>query len=42
MSLAVGRLTQLDVALDGEIVTATLPLRFRIRPRALRVLVPRD
>jgi diacylglycerol kinase family enzyme len=41
LSLAVGQLTRLDVALDGEVVSATLPLRFRIRPGALRVLVPR-
>lgn len=32
--------TQLDVALDGEVTTMTLPLRYTIRPRALRVLVP--
>ena len=35
----VGR-SAVDVALDGEIVSMTSPLRFRCRPRALRVLVP--
>jgi diacylglycerol kinase family enzyme len=35
----VGR-TSVDVALDGEIVRLDCPLRFRCRPRALRVLVP--
>jgi diacylglycerol kinase family enzyme len=28
------------VATDGEVCTMTSPLRYRIRPRALRVLVP--
>ena len=36
-----GSQTQLDVALDGEVTTMTMPLRYAIRPRALRVLVPR-
>lgn len=31
---------KVDVALDGEIVSMTSPLRFRCRPKALRVLVP--
>ncbi|HEX2066915.1 MAG TPA: diacylglycerol kinase family protein [Candidatus Thermoplasmatota archaeon] len=29
------------VALDGEVARLALPLRYRIRPRALRLLVPR-
>ena len=33
--------TQLPVALDGEIRTLQLPLRYAIRPGALRVAVPR-
>ncbi|CAM2883401.1 diacylglycerol/lipid kinase family protein [Rariglobus hedericola] len=32
----------LPVAMDGEPVELPSPLHFRIRPRALRVLVPRD
>ncbi len=32
----------LRVALDGEVVRLPTPLRYAIRPRALRVLVPRD
>lgn len=32
---------QVDVALDGEIVPMSSPLRFRCRAKALRVLVPR-
>lgn len=32
--------TQIDVALDGEVTTMMLPLRYVIRPQALRVLVP--
>jgi undecaprenyl-diphosphatase len=31
---------KVDVALDGEIIPMTTPLRFRCRPKALRVLVP--
>ena len=31
---------QVDVALDGEVVRMSSPLRFRCRARALRVLVP--
>ena len=31
---------KVDVALDGEIVSMTSPLRFRCRAKALRVLVP--
>jgi len=33
---------QLGIALDGEIVTLRTPLRFRTRPGALRVAVPRQ
>ena len=29
-----------EVALDGEVVPLQTPLRYRVRPRALRVLVP--
>jgi len=29
-----------DVALDGELITLSTPLRFVCRPKALRVLVP--
>jgi diacylglycerol kinase family enzyme len=29
------------VANDGEIVILSTPLRYRVRPRALRVIVPR-
>jgi diacylglycerol kinase family enzyme len=32
----------LKVAFDGEVCHAALPLRYQIRPRALRVIVPRD
>jgi YegS/Rv2252/BmrU family lipid kinase len=32
--------TQLDVAIDGEVTTLPLPLRYRLRPAALRVIVP--
>jgi diacylglycerol kinase family enzyme len=32
--------TQLEVSLDGEVVTLNTPLRFRIHPGALDVLVP--
>ena len=39
IELAVDR-PRVDVALDGEIVSMTSPLRFRCRARALRVLVP--
>ncbi|HUP84330.1 MAG TPA: diacylglycerol kinase family protein [Acidimicrobiales bacterium] len=39
IELAVDR-AEVDVALDGEIVRMTSPLRFRCRPKALRVLVP--
>ena len=39
IELALDR-ARVDVALDGEIVSMTSPLRFRCRPRALRVLVP--
>ena len=31
---------QLHVAIDGEVMTMQTPLAYRIRPRALRVLVP--
>ena len=31
---------RLRVSLDGEVMTLDMPLEFRIRPRALRVLVP--
>jgi diacylglycerol kinase family enzyme len=31
---------RIDVALDGEIVPMSTPLRFACRPKALRVLVP--
>ena len=33
---------RVDVALDGELIPMSTPLRFRCRPRALQVLVPRD
>jgi diacylglycerol kinase family enzyme len=32
----------LQVAFDGEVCAAAPPLRYRIRPRALRVLVPAE
>ncbi|MBC7844213.1 MAG: sphingosine kinase [Gemmatimonadaceae bacterium] len=32
--------TQLAVAVDGEVTTLSLPLRYSIRPASLRVLVP--
>lgn len=35
------RTSRLPVALDGEIETLAPPLRYRVRPRALRVIVPR-
>jgi len=34
------RRRHMGVALDGEVDTLTTPLHYRIRPRALRVLVP--
>ena len=34
------RVTQLPVAVDGEVTTLDLPLRYSIRPGALRVIVP--
>ena len=39
IELAIDR-PRVDVALDGEIVPMTSPLRFRCRAKALRVLVP--
>jgi undecaprenyl-diphosphatase len=39
IELSVDR-ARVDVALDGEIVPMTSPLRFRCRAKALRVLVP--
>ena len=33
-------INELPVAVDGEVTTLTLPLRYRIRPAALRVIVP--
>jgi diacylglycerol kinase family enzyme len=33
--------SQVSVALDGELVTLSQPLEYRIRPSALAVLVPR-
>jgi diacylglycerol kinase family enzyme len=32
----------LKVAFDGEVCHVAPPLRYQIRPRALRVIVPRD
>ena len=32
---------RLRVAFDGEVITMTPPLHYRVRPRALRVLVPK-
>jgi YegS/Rv2252/BmrU family lipid kinase len=34
------RITQLPVAVDGEVTTLDLPLRYAIRPGSLRVIVP--
>ena len=31
---------QLDVATDGEVTRMETPLRYRVRPGALRVIVP--
>jgi undecaprenyl-diphosphatase len=39
IELSVDR-AEVDVALDGEVVRMTSPLRFRCRAKALRVLVP--
>jgi diacylglycerol kinase family enzyme len=36
------RAARLFVALDGEVERLATPLRYRIRPRALHVLLPRD
>jgi diacylglycerol kinase family enzyme len=33
--------TTVEVALDGEVTQVATPLQFRVRPRALQVLVPR-
>jgi undecaprenyl-diphosphatase len=41
IELALDR-AEVDVALDGEVVRFRSPLRFTCRPKALRVLVPRD
>jgi YegS/Rv2252/BmrU family lipid kinase len=35
-----GRHRELEVATDGEVERTTTPVRYRIRPRALRVLAP--
>jgi len=35
-----GRHDEVEVATDGEVARMTTPIRFRIRPRALRVLAP--
>jgi hypothetical protein len=37
-----GDAEKVPVAVDGEAVTVRAPLRFRIRPGALRLLVPPD
>jgi diacylglycerol kinase family enzyme len=34
--------SRLPVALDGDVMTMSSPLRYRSRPRALRVIVPPD
>jgi diacylglycerol kinase family enzyme len=34
------RRVRLQVALDGELATLATPLRYRIRPRALRLMAP--
>jgi diacylglycerol kinase family enzyme len=39
--LSVDARRPLRVSLDGEVRVLRTPLRYRIRPRALRVLVPR-
>jgi diacylglycerol kinase family enzyme len=36
------RRQRLHVALDGEVVSLSPPLRYRVRPRALHVIVPRS
>ena len=35
-----GRHHEVEVATDGEVASATAPVRYRIRPRSLRVLAP--
>ena len=36
------RKRHLDVAADGEVIRMRPPLRYRVRPRSLRVIVPRE
>ena len=40
ITLGAGRRHRLEVSLDGEVVPMQNPLQYRIRPRALRVIVP--
>ncbi|MGN2242235.1 diacylglycerol/lipid kinase family protein [Frateuria sp. GZRR33] len=42
LEVALPRRRQIKVAIDGEIVRLPLPLRFRVAPQPLRLLVPRD
>ena len=36
------RSRRIPVAIDGEVLVLSTPLRYRIRPGALKVIVPRD
>ena len=42
LEVALPRRRQLKLAIDGEIVRLPLPLRFRVAPQPLRLLVPRE
>jgi diacylglycerol kinase family enzyme len=42
LEVALPRRRELKLAIDGEIVRLPLPLRFRVAPQALRLLVPRN
>ena len=35
-----GRHSDVEIATDGEVAQMAMPVRYRIRPRALRVLAP--
>lgn len=42
LEVALPRRRELKLAIDGEIVRLPLPLRFRVAPQPLRLLVPRE
>jgi diacylglycerol kinase family enzyme len=42
LEVAVPRRSRIKLALDGEIMRMSLPLRFEVAPKKLRLLVPRE